>query len=61
MDCEDWESCKVTEGLRCGNTNVADILANHDRLSSEEAKAVRGSFTEYFNSAGSVPWHHKVL
>ena len=61
VDCEDWESCQVTEKLRYGNTNVADIRANHNRFASEKAEAVGDSFRAYFNNAGSVLWQHKVL
>ena len=61
MDCEDLETGQLTKGLRCGNINVADIRPNQNRYASEEAKAVRGSFLEYFNNAGSVPWKHKLL
>ncbi|GBL74220.1 hypothetical protein AVEN_263176-1 [Araneus ventricosus] len=36
-------------------------LQNVPRRAKDQAKAVRETFTEYFNGIGSVPWQHKHL
>ncbi|GBN92304.1 hypothetical protein AVEN_248621-1 [Araneus ventricosus] len=36
-------------------------LQNVPRRAKDQTKAVRETFTEYFNGIGSVPWQHKHL
>ncbi|CAL1267507.1 unnamed protein product [Larinioides sclopetarius] len=36
-------------------------LQNVPRRAKDQAKEVRGIFTQYFNSSGSVPWQHKHI
>lgn len=61
LDYEDTDTFTLREGLRCRDDKIAALRPNQHRRAHNDAKEVRDSFMDFFNTTGSVPWQHKVL
>ena len=56
LDHEEPLTRDMVDGLWVQGQNVINLARTSDRNPSQEAKAVRDKFTEYFNTIGRVPW-----
>lgn len=59
LDIEDTIEGTLTLGLRA-DTTLLELQRGHYRNISNDAKATREEFLNYFNNEGTVPWQNRM-
>ena len=60
MDFEDTIQGTLTSGLRSDSSHLLELQGGHYRNISQDAKATREEFSNYFNNEGTVSWQNAM-
>lgn len=60
LDFEDTIQGTLTSGLRADSSHLLELQGGHYRNISQDAKATREEFSNYFNNEGTVSWQNAM-